>query len=485
MNVTTKPVTLNTVIQHPLTFGRGGVRFENNSRYTVYVAVGAFVSVDDIKRQSIMVLFPYQSRARQVNRSAVLSIVATDQPYAINGTINGTPDQVVISEDTTVNPFRDEITQDGLIGDYLIIAGGRIVATQDGLYSRDLAGNPVLAVNLAYTYPWGGVGMEPGDVMIGRGAQSIYWDNAAGTLTVNGKINVLGGSADQIISSDVVFSSDIEHAAWLGGYVRFRSGGSTLINASGINYSNSGVTYLTVNPSVSPQTPDLYNWDDIPDGHVTLAVIVWTAGAKPSIIGTLGGTLISGGQIVTGSIITGNLSATAIDGMVITGATIQTDTGATPDVKIDAGGLAIKADDNGWIRWIDAATARVIGLIRSVLSGAIARVTIAANPNADTATGVINATALSSTGSSATLSLTAQTGAERSTIGAGSTTNRHSLSVQYNRIDIDTIGNPLVIRINGVANPSGSITLAKLTSGGSNGSITVNNGLITAWSNPT
>ncbi len=484
MIVTNRSIALNAPIQHNLTYGRGGIRIENNTRYTVYVAVGSFVSPADIRNQAILVLFPYQSRARRVNRSAVLSILASNQPYAINGTINGTLDQVVISEDTTTSPFDQEISQDGLIGDYMIIAGGRIIATQDGLYSRDLNGNEVLAVNLAYSWPWAGVAMEPGDVMIGRGAQSIYWDNSAGTLTVNGKINVLGGSGDQIISSEVSFGSYVEQVYWSSGTVRLRSGRSIAVTGSNLTVLISGVSYLAIDPDVTTQTPQLYFWDDIPAGYVTLAVIVWATGKQPSVIGTFGGTLISGGQIVTGSIVTGNLSATAIDGMVITGATLRTDAGATPDVLIDAAGVAIKADDSGWLRWIDATTARVVGLIKAVISGTIARVTIAANPNADTATGVINATALSSSGSSATLSLTAQSGAERAALGAGGS-SRHSLGVRFDRVDFDSIGTPLVVRLNGVANPSGTIPLAKLTSGGSNGSITISNGFVTGWSNPT
>lgn len=354
MIVTNRAVALNSPIQHRLTYGRGGIRIENNSRYTVYVSVGAFISPADIKSQAVLVLFPYQSRARKVNKSAILSLVASDQPYAINGTINGTLDQVVISEDTSTSPFDAEIAQDGLIGDYLVIAGGRIVATQDGFYARDQNGAEVLAVNLAYSWPWASRAMSPGDVMIGRGSQYLYWDNAAGRLTVAGDLNVIGGTADSIVSSGVTFGSYVDQVYWSSGSVRLKSGNTLIVTGSNVTQTLSGVTYLTIDPSVTTaQTPQLYAWDDIPDGVITLAVVVFTAGRQPSVFASLGGTLISGGQIITGSIITDNLSATAIDGMVITGATVRTNNATVPDVQMTVDGLQILADNDDRIEWIN------------------------------------------------------------------------------------------------------------------------------------
>ena len=67
-------------------------------------------------------------------------------------------------------------------------AKGLVWGDDEGLWVRDAAGNPVLGVygGEAATKSWGGLSLEPGDVLLGRGSNYALWDNSAATLTFAG-----------------------------------------------------------------------------------------------------------------------------------------------------------------------------------------------------------------------------------------------------------------------------------------------------------
>ena len=67
-------------------------------------------------------------------------------------------------------------------------AKGLVWGDDEGLWVRDAAGNPVLGVygGEAATKSWGGLSLEPGDVLLGRGSNFVQWDDSAGTMIFAG-----------------------------------------------------------------------------------------------------------------------------------------------------------------------------------------------------------------------------------------------------------------------------------------------------------
>ena len=67
-------------------------------------------------------------------------------------------------------------------------AKGLVWGDDEGLWVRDTAGNAVLGVygGEAAAKSWGGLSLEPGDVLLGRGSNYVQWDDSAGTMVFAG-----------------------------------------------------------------------------------------------------------------------------------------------------------------------------------------------------------------------------------------------------------------------------------------------------------
>jgi hypothetical protein len=67
-------------------------------------------------------------------------------------------------------------------------------ADDDGLWMRNVQGNAVLGAygGSDVDYPWGGLLLNTGDVMIGTSASYMMWDDSLNTLKVKGQIEVIG-----------------------------------------------------------------------------------------------------------------------------------------------------------------------------------------------------------------------------------------------------------------------------------------------------
>ena len=135
-----------------------------------------------------------------------------------------------------------------------------------------------------------------------------------------------------------------------------------------------------------------------------VAVVVSNGPGAQSVFANYGGTMISGGQIVTGSIVTGNLAATAIDGMIITGATIRTNAATVPDVQIDSDGISILSDAADRVQWVDSSGARVASQSADY-SATYNLFKLYANELLNRARGVVTVAAASSSGSVGKVSL--------------------------------------------------------------------------------
>ncbi len=398
------PAALNQIIYHSLAHPFGGVvEINNTSQYYVYVAIGQRASVADILSQNVALVAPYGRRAFKVNitnQSPVISIAPTDQPYQFTGTIRDSQALIRISEFSDPKAFLNSPTFEGLAADYLIIANGLIEANQEGIYARDSAGNEVLAVNIVDGKAWAGRVLDDGDLMIGRGGQYLLWDNSAGTFTIVSNDNL------RAVSSDIGFGASGEVVYYSSGEVRLSDGRS--LSVAGGSYDPAGtgsVSYLTVDPAVTVDQPlEVFFWDDIPADRLIVAVVVSNGTQSPSVFANLGGTMISGGQIVTGSIVTGNLAATAIDGMLITGATIRTNAATVPDVEIDSSGISILSDAADHLAWLDTSGNRVASQAGQ-FSATFNLLKIYANELLNRARGVVQIAAASSSGSVGKVSL--------------------------------------------------------------------------------
>lgn len=348
------PVTLNQIVVHPLSYPRGGaIQLENNTNLFLYVALTYRSSVSDIIGQNIMTVPPYGTQTRTIipgSFSPVLSMVCTDSPYAIAATVNQSQALIRVNEFADPKAAPGDGTGGVVIADYLVIAGGLIKANQQGLYTRDAAGNEVLAVNLDTGHSWAGQTLDNGDLMIGRGGDFIYWDASSGVLTVTGSINVTGGAAYRV--------------TYVGEGLSVTGPGSLTWGNLKIGLSD-GTQKIIPAASAGPFTVVQYILYDKASNTLTFSGA--TPGANDLIVGKFipgtvagtlyifnGGTLISGDRIITGSVVTDNLSATAIDGMIITGATVRTNNATYPDVKLDASGVTILADGNDRVQWVNA-----------------------------------------------------------------------------------------------------------------------------------
>ena len=398
------PAVKDQIIYHSLAHPFGGVvEINNTCQFYVYVSIGPSASVADILSQNVALVAPYGRRAFKVNitnQSPVISIVPTDKPYQFTGTIRDSQALIRITEFSDPKAFLNSPTFEGLAADYLIIANGLIEANQEGIYARDSAGNEVLAVNIVDGKAWAGRTLDDGDLMIGRGGQYLLWDNSAGTFTIVSSENL------RAVSSDVSFGASGEVVYYSSGDVRLSDGRSLGVTGGSYDPAGSGgVSYLTVDPAATvDQSLGVFYWDDIPADVLVVAVVVSNGTGAPSVFANYGGTMISGGQIVTGSIVTGNLAATAIDGMIITGATIRTNAATVPDVQMDSDGISILSDAADRVQWVDSSGARVASQSADY-STTYNLFKLYANELLNRARGVVTVAAASSSGSVGKVSL--------------------------------------------------------------------------------
>lgn len=348
------PATLNQIIVHQLAYPRGGaVQIENNTNLFLYVALTYRGSVSDIIAQNIMTVPPYGTNTRTIipgSFSPVLSMVPTDLPYAIAATVNNSQPVIRVNEYSDPKAAPGAESGGVVIADYLVVAGGLIKANQQGLYTTDQAGHEVLAVNLDAGHVWDSKVMANGDLMIGRGSNYLYWVAATGELIVTGTINVTGGAAYRVTYvGEGLAVTGPNTLSWGNLKIGLSDGTQNTIPAS------SAGPFTVVQYILYDKPGNGLTFTGATPGPLDLIVGKFIPG---TIAGTLyifnGGTLISGDRIVTGSIDTDNLRATAIDGMLITGAVLRTNAATYPDVQIDASGVTILADALDHVQWLNS-----------------------------------------------------------------------------------------------------------------------------------
>lgn len=333
--------SLDKITQHQIQYPAGGViDIENSTQWYLYLAIGLSSGKADIINQNRSVIPPFQHRAFRANfgqQAAWITFITTDQPFAFNQNIAQSAPVVRVNEYGDPKAFTTSQSLEGLAADYIVIAGGRILADQRGLFELDAGGNPVLAIAAIDGVSWDGGAIDRGDVLIGTrqgaGAAFIFWDNSLRSLTIQGIINVLPGG-DAITIADVTnqrlvglsgsfTSTGADSISWAGLSLRFADNHVVTIpdgSLSGI----AALTYLYVINSEVAGSQNLLNATTIGGilGDGLIIAIAQNGADKATIQVVAGRTTIAGDWIATGSILAANIKAGTITANEIAANTI-------------------------------------------------------------------------------------------------------------------------------------------------------------------
>ncbi len=204
--------------------------------------------------------------------------------------------------------FRSGVTTKAYVNTNgaIMWGGGTGYLDNQGIWVNDASGSAAFGVSSINGVSWGGFTLDAGDVLIGRGAQSMWWDDSTGYLNIgaSGTGIPVGGAANDVNT----------HATTI----------------SGSNIAASGIT--TVRIASNAIVTDLIASSAITSSKLTTGAII----ADVVAAGAITNTKISASAITTPLIATNAIVADLISASAVTANKIATNTITTWHIAASA-----------------------------------------------------------------------------------------------------------------------------------------------------